>query len=187
MNFMSLHQLESVDIARTKLQVSVVRLAVFDQQNGLVNLQGVERLAEFLGLRLFQFEGVHDHQLAFVEFRSQRRTQRSQQLLAGEGVVIGTRLWSVHRAAVPPQRRTDRAYAGAPRALLLPQFLARTRYQLAVLGGMRTGAQRGTIVLDRFPEQVFVDRAEYFVGQVQRAYLVAAQIVNINRCHNVSF
>jgi hypothetical protein len=67
---------------------------------------------------------------------------------------------------------------------LPPQLLARSGNQLLVLGGMRAGAERSAVMLDRFPEQVFVDRAKNFVGEIERAYLAAGQIVNVNRCHN---
>src|SRR5271169_4405365 len=92
----------------------------------------------------------------------------------------------MHRAAVPPQRRTDRADTRPPRALLLPQLLARTGNAPAVLGGMRARTRRGAIVRDRFPEQVFVDRAENFIGQFHRPSLSSAQSVNINSCHMLS-
>src|SRR5271157_5505301 len=89
----------------------------------------------------------------------------------------------MHRAAVTPQRRTDGADTRPPRALLLPQLLPRTGYLPAVLGGMRARARGGAIVRDRLPEQVFVDRAENFLGQLHRPGLGSAQIVNINSCH----
>src|SRR5271157_3717209 len=92
----------------------------------------------------------------------------------------------MHRTAMAPQWRTDGADTRPPRALLLPQLLARTGYPPAVLGGMRARARGGAIVRDRFPEQVFVDRAENFLGQFHRPGLGSAQIVNINSCHILS-
>src|SRR5258706_12939487 len=82
-----------------------------------------------------------------------------------------------------PQRRTDRANTRPPRALLLPQLPARTGNSPAVLGRMRARTRGGAIVRDRLPEQVFVDRAENFLGQFHRPSLGSAQIVNINSCH----
>jgi hypothetical protein len=38
-------------------------------------------------------------------------------------------------------------------------------------------------MLDRFPEQVFVDRAENFIGEVHRADLAATQIEYVDGCH----
>src|SRR5579863_4247440 len=89
----------------------------------------------------------------------------------------------MHRSAVPPQRRADRTDAGAACALLLPQLLARPGHLPARLGGMGSGMLPGAIVLHRFPEQVFVDRAKNFVGEIERPDLLAAQIVYVNRCH----
>src|ERR1700674_4916601 len=48
---------------------------------------------------------------------------------------------------------------------------------------MRTRTRGGAIVRDRLPEQVFVDRAENFLGQFHRPGFGSAQIVNINSCH----
>ena len=51
------------------------------------------------------------------------------------------------------------------------------------LGLVRSGALPGAVMLHRFPEQIFVDRAEDLIGEIDRPDLLAAQIVNINRCH----
>src|SRR5690349_6515653 len=89
----------------------------------------------------------------------------------------------MHRAPMPPQRRADGADASAARALLLPQLLARAGDQLLVLGGVSAGAVGGAVVLHRFPQQVFIDRAEDLIGQVKRADLLPAQIMNVDSCH----
>jgi hypothetical protein len=41
----------------------------------------------------------------------------------------------------------------------------------------------GAVMFHRFPEQVFVDRAENFVGEIQCPDLLAAQIVYVDSCH----
>jgi hypothetical protein len=41
---------------------------------------------------------------------------------------------------------------------------------------MGSGTLPGAVMLHRFPEQVFVDRAENFIGQLKRAYLFATEI-----------
>ena len=41
---------------------------------------------------------------------------------------------------------------------------------------MGPGALPSAVMFYRFPEQVFVDRAENFIGQVEGAYLFATQI-----------
>src|SRR5713101_8162491 len=51
---------------------------------------------------------------------------------------------------------------------------------------MRSGALGGRVMLDRLPEQIFVDGAENFLGQIHRPDLRSAQVVDINRCHMLS-
>src|SRR5215469_4397470 len=143
----------------------------------------VERFPEWLRLRLFHIEGVDHDQLAVSELGRQRRAQGAQQLLAREGVIVGARLGSMHGAAVPPQRRTDGADAGASRALLLPELLAGSRNPPAVLGRVGAGALPGAVMLHRLPQQVFMDGAKNLVRQLQRAYRLAAQIVNVDSSH----
>ena len=89
----------------------------------------------------------------------------------------------MHRVAMPPQWRPDRSDAGPSRALLLPELLARAGNFPAALGFVRAGALRGAVMFHRFPQQIFVDRAENLVGQVERPDLLAAQIVYIDRRH----
>src|SRR3954466_7909051 len=91
----------------------------------------------------------------------------------------------MHRAAVAPQRRTHRANTRPARALLLPQLLAGAGDQFAVLGGVRALALRGTVVLDRLPQQSLVDLPEYRIGQVERAHLLTVQIDYIYLCHRL--
>src|SRR5271166_1951033 len=85
-----------------------------------------------------------------------------------------------------PQRGANRTNAGASGALLLPQFLARAGNFPAGLGGVSAAVLPGAVVLHRLPEQIFVDRAENFVGEVEGPDLLAAQIVDVNRCHIAS-
>src|SRR5208283_5441843 len=85
---------------------------------------------------------------------------------------------------MPPQRRTDGAHTRPSCALLLPQLFARATHQLAILGGVGTGALAGAVMLHRFPKQFLVDRAENFLGQRQGAYFLAAQIYYINLRHS---
>jgi len=85
-----------------------------------------------------------------------------------------------------PQRRPDRTHAGAPGALLPPQLLAGTRYQLAVFGCVRAGPLRGAVMLHRLPQQIFIHAAENLFSQLQRANLLAVQIEYVNLCHRKS-
>jgi hypothetical protein len=45
------------------------------------------------------------------------------------------------------------------------------------------GTLRGAVMLDRFPQKVFVDRAKNFIGEIERANLLPAQVVNVDSCH----
>src|SRR5690242_9877191 len=89
----------------------------------------------------------------------------------------------MHRATMPPQRRTDGADTGSPRTLLLPQFLACARNQLLVFGSVGAGAVGSAVMFDRFPQQIFIDRAEYFIGKIKGSDFFPAQIMNIDSCH----
>src|SRR5258708_15700305 len=89
----------------------------------------------------------------------------------------------MHRVSMPPQWRTDRSDAGAPRAFLLPELFTGAGNFPAALGFVRSGALPGAVVLHRFPEQILVDRAKNLVGQVECAHLRAAQIVYVDSCH----
>src|SRR5581483_10403875 len=98
----------------------------------------------------------------------------AQQLLARKLIVVGAGLRPMHRAAMPPQRRADGADARTSRTLLPPQLLAGAAHQLFVLGGMRAGALPGAVMFHRLPQQVLVDRAEHFLGELEGTHLFAA-------------
>src|ERR1017187_3786259 len=183
MNLVARYELETFNVARAQFQIAIGGVRRFHDQHRLFNLERLERGPEFLGLRLLHVERVHNRQLAIGKLRRQRRAQRAQKLFARKRVVVGARDRPVHRAAVPPEWRTDRANTRAPRALLLPQLLARTGNLPAGLGRVRAAVLPGAVMLHRFPEQVFVDRTENFVGEIEGPDLGAAQIVNINSCH----
>src|SRR5579862_1910744 len=183
MHLIARDQLTAFNIPRAEFEIPVPVVRNFYQQHRLFHLQLVKCLAEDLRLRLFHVEGVHDDELAIGELRRQRRTQRAQQFLLGEGVIVGAGLRSMDGTAMAPQRRPDRADTRSPSALLLPKLLAGTGNAPAILGGMRARPLPSAVVPHRFPQQVFVDRAENLIGEIQRADLGAAQVVNINGCH----
>ena len=58
MHLVAAHQLNSVEIAGAELQVAVLNLGSLHQQRRLFNLQRIQRLAKFLGLRGLQFEAL---------------------------------------------------------------------------------------------------------------------------------
>src|SRR5712692_2934060 len=94
------------------------------------------------------------------------------------------------RTIAPPRvraRMRPRTAGGFPvRAGSCGNRRARGGNPPAVLGRMRARTRGGAIVRDRLPEQVFVDRAENFLGQFHRPGLSSAQIVNIDSCHMLS-
>ena len=183
MNFVAGNQLEPCNVTRAQFQIAIARVRRIHDQHGLLHFQRRQRGAKLLGLRLFHVEGAHDRQLAIGKLRRQSGTQCTQKLLAGKCVVVGPWNRTMHGAAVPPQWRADRADTGASRSFLLPQLPARTGNLPAGLGGVRAAMLPGAVVLHRLPEQIFVDRTENLIGQIERSDLFAAQIVNINRCH----
>ena len=183
MHFVRPHQFEPLDIARAQRQVLVVGGRNIHHERSAADLELFERSGKCLGLGLFHIEGRDHDKLAIGKFRSQCRTQRAQQFLPGEGVVIRARLRPVNGAAVAPQWRPDRANTRPARALLFPQLLARSGNASPDLGGVRARTSGGAIVLHRLPEQIFVDRAKHLVGQFERPSFRSAQVVYIDSCH----
>src|ERR1043166_1477789 len=92
----------------------------------------------------------------------------------------------MHGSAMAPQRRADRANAGAAGSLLPPQLAARTGEFALVLGLVRTAAQPGEIPPRSFVQQVRIDLgAEYGVGQLDFADFLSVQIDYIHDWHNL--
>src|SRR5580698_8871227 len=93
----------------------------------------------------------------------------------------------MHRGAVTPKWRTDRADTRPPRALLLPQLLARTGNLPASLSRMRAAVLPGAVVLHRLPDQIFIHRTENLIGKIESSDLLTAQIMYVNSCHVFAF
>src|SRR5438105_3318444 len=89
----------------------------------------------------------------------------------------------MHGGTMTPQWRAHRTNTRPSSSLLLPQLLARAGNLPAGLGRVRAAMLQSAVVLDRFPQQVFIDRAENLVGQFQRPDFSAAQILNLYGCH----
>src|SRR5215471_13569132 len=183
MHFIPPDKFQPVDIACAQFQIPVVVLCSFNHQYRLIHLERVQSLLKFLGLGFLQIERIHDDQFAIRELCRQCRTQGTQQFLAREGVVIATRNRAMHRATMPPQRGSDGSNTRPTGTLLLPQLLARPRHFPTGLRLVRSGALRGAVVLHRLPEQIFIHRAEDLIGEIECPDFLAAQILNINRCH----
>src|SRR5580658_9356802 len=89
----------------------------------------------------------------------------------------------MHRSAMPPEWRPDRANTRPPRALLLPKLLARPGNLPASLGSVRPPVLPGAVMFHRLPKQILINGAENFIGKVKGPDLLAAQIVNIDSSH----
>src|SRR6202012_5819498 len=138
-------------------------------------------------LRLVDVEVLNDGQLAIGQLRSQRRAQCTHQLLLRELVVVAARLRSVNRTTATPERSADRAHARAARALLLPQLLARTRNQLAILRRVRSLAQTGAVVLHRLPEQRLVHfTGEHLIEQFEVTDFLAREALDLDLRHRLT-
>ena len=88
------------------------------------------------------------------------------------------------RAAVPPERRTDRTHTGAAGALLLPQLLARARHFTAGLGLVRAARAGPPDTAGPLRRSGLVDLgAEHVVGEIERADFLIFKIDNIDSRH----
>src|SRR6266403_2979444 len=114
------------EIAAREFQVAV--LAVCHQQRRFRMIQLAKHFDERLRLVRLERPGIHDRQLLLREFCRKRRAQCTEQHLLWQRVAVIARPWSVDRAAMTPERRTDRADARASRALLLPELAARAAH-----------------------------------------------------------
>src|SRR6266851_5542105 len=174
----------TLDVAAGAFQIAV--LAVGHQQRGLLVIQLVQHGQQRLGLVGFERPSVHDRQLLLRQFCRERRAQRAQQHLLRQRIAVIARLWPVDRAAMAPERRTNRAHARAASALLLPELAARAADFALVLGLVRTAAQPAEVPPRSFMQQVLVDlRAKDRVRQLHLTDLLAIQIDYVDDRHNL--
>src|SRR5215813_3936871 len=90
----------------------------------------------------------------------------------------------MHRAAMTPQRRPDRADASAARALLLPELAACAAHFALFLHFVRAAAKSSEIPARRFVQKVFVYlRGEDRVGKLNLPDFLAIQIYDIYDRH----
>src|SRR2546423_12531636 len=52
---------------------------------------------------------------------------------------------------------------------------------------MRAAVLPGAVMLDRFPDQIFIHRAEDFIGEIEGPDFLTAQIVYVDSCHCFCF
>ena len=127
------------------------------QQGSALGLELTERGAISLGLRLSANSRSVDHnQFAISQLGSQPRrgAQRAQNLLAGEGVVIAARLWTM-RPCLPCLQSGDRTdpTRARPVPFRFHSFLPEPDTSLRFLRRVRSLAQRRAIMLYRLPKQ----------------------------------
>src|SRR6266404_5022935 len=177
-------QLHAIEIAAREFQVAV--LAVRHQQRRLRVIQLAKHFDERLRLVRLERPGIHDRQLLLREFCRKRRAQCAQQHLLWQRIAVIARPWSVDRAAMTPERRPDRADAGASRTLLFPELATRATYFALFLDLVRAPAQSPQIPPRGFVQQVLIHlRAKDRVRQFDLADFLATQIDYIHDRHNL--
>src|SRR6266404_5217456 len=174
----------ALDVAAGALQIAV--LAVRHEQRRLRVIQLVQHRQQRFGLVRLERPRIHNRQFLLGELRRERRTQRAQQHLLRQRIAIIARLWSVNRAAMTPKRRANRAYARAPRALLLPELAACAADFALFLDLVRTPAQSAQVPSRSFMQQVLVDlRAKDRVRQLHLPDFLAIQVDYVDDRHNL--
>src|SRR6266850_349872 len=177
-------QLHAINNAAREFQVAV--LAMRHQQRRLRMIQLAKHFDEQLRLVRLECPGIHDRQLLLRELCRKRRPQCAEQHLLWQRVAVIARPWSVDRAAMTPERRTDRADARAPRALLLPELAARAAYFALFLDLVRAPAQSTQIPPRSFVQQVLIHLcAKDCVRQIDLADFLATQIDYVHDRHNL--
>src|SRR6266481_2989563 len=174
----------ALDVAAGALQIAV--LAVRHEQRRLRVIQLVQHRQQRFGLVRLERPRIHNRQFLLGELRRERRTQRAQQHLLRQRIAIIARLWSMNRAAMTPKRRANRAYARAPRALLLPELAACAADFALFLDLVRAPAQSAQVPPRSFMQQVLIDlRAKDRVRQLHLTNLLAIQIDYVHYRHNL--
>src|SRR5580658_5995985 len=173
------------EVAAGAFQIHI-RAAFHQQVRFSLFVQIPQHLAERLGLVRFQLPAIHHGQFLLRHFRRKRRAQRAQNHFLRQRVVVTARHRAVHGAAVPPQRRPDRADARAPCALLLPQFLARAGNFALVLRLVRSGALAPQMMPHSLVQQVRVHlRGKHIVGQFNLPDFFSFQVLYVHNRHRV--
>src|SRR6266481_9843300 len=177
-------QRHAIEIAAREFQVAV--LAVRHQQRRLRVIQLAKHFDQRLRLVRLERPGIHDRQLLLRELCRKCRAQCAQQHLLWQRIAVIARPWSVDRAAMTPERRTDRADTRAPRALLLPELAARAAHFALFLDFVRAPAQSPQIPPRSFVQQVLIHLcAKDCVRQLDLADFLAIQIDYIHDRHNL--
>src|SRR6266478_4273700 len=174
----------ALDVAARAFQIRV--LAVSHQQSRLRVIQLAQHRQQRFGLVRLQSPCIYNRELLLGQFCRERRAQRAQQHLLRQRVAVIARLWSVDRAAMTPERRANRAYTRAPRALLLPELAACAAHFALLLDLVRAPAQSAQVPPRSFMQQVLIDlRAKDCVRQLHLTDLLAIQIDYVHYRHNL--
>src|SRR6266404_8237282 len=174
----------ALDVAARAFQIRV--LAVSHQQSRLRVIQLAQHRQQRFGLVRLQSPRIYNRELLLGQFCRERRAQRAQQHLLRQRVAVIARLWSVDRAAMTPERRANRAYTRAPRALLLPELAACAAHFALLLDLVRAPAQSAQVPPRSFMQQVLIDlRAKDCVRQLHLTDLLAIQIDYVHYRHNL--
>src|SRR6266478_2579733 len=173
------HQLHAIQIAI---------FAVSHEQCGLFAVELVERRTQRFRLVRVKRPRIHNRQLLFRELRGKRRAQRAEEHLLRQRVTVIPRVLSMNRAAMAPERRTNRTDARAAGALLPPELAARAADFAFVLGLVRARAQTAQIPARSFVQQVRIHfRAKHCVGELHLPDLLAIQIDDVHDRHNFPY
>src|SRR5258708_8445246 len=157
-----------------------------NQQRGLSKTQFSKCAQQRRSLWRFQWPAIHHGQFSVSQFRGQRRTQCAEQHFLRHCIAVTARTWSVHRAAMPPQRRPDGANACLASALLLPELAAGTGNFALFFYLVRAPAEPVQVPAGSFVQQMRIHlRAKYRLRQLDFADFLSIQIDYIHDWHNL--
>ena len=136
----------------------------------------------------FQRPAIHNRQLLLRELRGKRRAQGAHNHFFGQRVIVATRRRAVNRAAVAPERRTNRADSRSSRSFLLPKLLARAAHFALIFRLVRSRAFAGEVMAHRFVQQVLIHlHRKHVVGEFNLADFLAFEIFYVRNGHRRLF
>src|SRR5579883_882119 len=175
---------ESFTPSRLRLASSRLRFSPWSTIRAVLSAASLSRVARS-PLVLCDSSDQASTTVSFWSASFAEGAERSEEHLFGQRVAIVARLGSVDRAAMTPQRRTNRTDARAAGALLPPELAARAADFALILGLVRARAEAGEIPARSFVQQILVNlRAENGIRQLERADFLATQIYHIHHRHN---
>lgn len=171
-----------LEVAQRELEVLVRRTV--DHEGLLAVGQRLEDADGLLGLGSLEAELVDDDEATLLEEERERALQRADADLARRTVRPVTRTRGVRLTAAHVVGGAERALACAAGALLLVQLLRRTGDRRTLLRGGSSLPLRRELRLHHFVEELLFDFcSEHFVGERERANLLALHVEHIDRRH----